>query len=89
MPTEDNVVNLSTFKRDSQQEDIDDIGAKAFIFLRDCAEEMGLPVKDVITEHILGLSKIVAAVEGHDEAQSTLKKISEQIGSTRSTSNSY
>lgn len=79
MQPTDNVVNFQNFQRVNRQNDIDDIGARAFVFIRDRAEEMELPIRDVIVEHILGLSKVMAAVEGTEEAQSTLGKISELL----------
>ena len=54
MHTTGNIVNLNDFKRESTQELIDDIGARAFLFLRDAADELGLPIKDVIVEHMMG-----------------------------------
>ncbi|ARN73562.1 hypothetical protein [Oceanicoccus sagamiensis] len=81
MQSTDNVVQLDNFKRDNQQEIVDDIGAKAFLFLRDAAEEMGVPVKQVITEHMLGLALVMSAVEGTAEAKATLRKIEAQLGS--------
>ncbi len=79
MPSTDNVVQLESFKRESNQEIIDDIGARAFLLLRDAAEEMGVPIKDVIVEHMMGLSLVMSAVEGETEAQSVLNNISEQL----------
>ncbi|MFT5691272.1 MAG: hypothetical protein ACI92E_000599 [Oceanicoccus sp.] len=79
MQPSDNVVDFQNFQRVSRQNDIDDIGARAFLFIRDCAEEMELPIKDVIIEHILGLSKVMAAVEGREEVQLVLGKISELL----------
>lgn len=73
------VVKLNDFKRESTQEIIDDIGARAFLFLRDAAEEMGVPIKQVIVEHMLGLSLVMSAVEGRDETNRVLKKISQQL----------
>lgn len=73
------VVQLNEFKRESTQEIIDDIGARAFLFLRDAAEEMGVPIKQVIVEHMLGLSLVMSAVEGRDETNRVLKKISQQL----------
>jgi hypothetical protein len=75
----DNIVQINEFKRDSQQELVDDIGARAFLFLRDAAEEMGVPIKTVITEHILGLALVMRAVEGKDEALSALNDISKLL----------
>ena len=80
MQSTDNVVQLDTFKRESQQELIDDIGARAFLFLRDAAEEMGVPVKEVITEHMLGLALVMCAVEGKDAVKETLQNIEKQLG---------
>lgn len=79
MPTTDNVVRIDAFKRNSTQEIIDDIGAQAFLFLRDAAEEMNVPIKDVIVEHMMGLALVMGAVEGENEAKSVLKNISEQL----------
>lgn len=79
MQSVDNVVQINEFKRESQQEIVDDIGARAFLFLRDAAEEMGVPIKTVITEHMLGLSLVMSAVEGKEEALSALDNISKQL----------
>lgn len=73
------VVSLTDFKRQSTQELIDDIGARAFLFLRNAADELGLPIKDVIVEHMLGLSLVMAAVEGKQEAGKVLDDISKQL----------
>lgn len=73
------VVSLTDFKRQSTQELIDDIGARAFLFLRDAADEMGLPMKDVIVEHMLGLTLVMAAVEGKQEAHKVLEQIGKQL----------
>lgn len=79
MPPANNVVDIQSFKRGDQQEIVDDIGARAFLFLRDQAEEMGVPIKDVIVEHMMGLALVMGAVEGKEEAQQVLSKISEQL----------
>ena len=79
MQSVDNVVQINEFKRESQQEVVDDIGARAFLFLRDAAEEMDVPIKTVIIEHMLGLSLVMSAVEGKDEALSALDGISKQL----------
>lgn len=73
------VVSLTDFKRQSTQELIDDVGARAFLFLRDAADELGLPMKDVIVEHMLGLSLVMAAVEGKQETQKVLEQITKQL----------
>ncbi|WP_101758914.1 hypothetical protein [Oceanicoccus sp. KOV_DT_Chl] len=79
MQSNDNVVQLNAFKRESNQEIIDDIGARAFLFLRDSAEAQGLAIKDVIVEHMMGLALVMAAVEGKQETQKILEKINEQL----------
>lgn len=79
MQPDNKVVQLNEFKRESTQEIIDDIGARAFLFLRDAAEEMNVPIKQVIVEHMLGLSLVMAAVEGREETQRVLTKISKQL----------
>jgi hypothetical protein len=79
MQSADNVIDIQDFKRDNQQEIIDDIGARAFLFLRDAAEEHDIPVKSVIVEHMLGLMMVMSAVEGKEEAQQVLAKISAKV----------
>ena len=79
MQTTGNVVDLDQFKRQSTQELIDDIGARAFLFLRDAADELDLPIKDVIVEHMLGLALVMTAVEGKEEAQRVLNQIAQQL----------
>ena len=79
MHSADNIININDFKRDSQQEIIDDIGARAFLFLRDAAEEQDIPIKSVMIEHMVGLMMVMGAVEGKDEARRVLAQIGEQI----------
>ena len=79
MPTTNNVVDLNNFKRESTQEIIDDIGARAFLFLRDAADEMEVSIKDVIVEHMLGLSLVMTAVEGKAETKRVLDNIVRQL----------
>ena len=74
LPT-NKVVNIDRYKQHSEQEVIDDIGAQAFQFMRDAAEEMGVPVKAVVIEHMLGLALVMSSVEGEEEAQKVLKSI--------------
>jgi hypothetical protein len=79
MQLSNNVVRLENFKRNSNQEIVDDIGARAFLFLRDAAEEMGVPIKEVIIEHMMGLALVMSAVEGEEEAQRVLNLIGKQL----------
>lgn len=79
MTTSDNVVHIQNFKSESKQELIDDIGARAFLFMRDAAEEWELPIKDVIVEHMMGLALVMSAVEGKEETQKMLDRICRQL----------
>ena len=79
MQSTDNIVRLDNARRASNQEIIDDIGARAFLFIRDAAEEMDIPIKDVIIEHMRGMAMVMGAVEGEAEAQSVLQDISLQL----------
>ena len=79
MPSADNIVSIKQFKRSNQQELIDDIGARAFLFIRDTAAEQGLPIRDVIVEHMLGMAMVIDTVEGREEAQRILQAISEKL----------
>jgi len=80
MKSTDNIVRIDAFKQSSEQDIIDDIGARAFLFLRDEAEEKGVPVKEVIVEHMLGMALVVEAVDGTDEATILLELISKRLG---------
>ena len=79
MPSADNVIELNDFRRDNQQEIIDDIGARAFLFLRDAAEEQDIPIKSVMVEPMVGLMMVMGAVEGKDEARRVLTQIGDKI----------
>lgn len=83
MPSASNVVEFESFKRSSEalslQEQIDDIGARAFLFIREEAEVLGLSVKDVIAEHMLGLTMVVESVEGGDKARELLAQLESKL----------
>ncbi len=74
-----NVVDLSRFRDNSRQELIDDVSAKAFLLLRQSAEEHNLPIKDVLMDHLLGIGVVIQAVEGKEEALRCLHTIANQI----------
>ena len=76
----DNVVSIDSAKAPTQQELIDDVGAQAFVFLRDTALEMDLPIKDVIVEHMTGLVMVMRSVEGLKETRKVLEYINDQLG---------
>lgn len=67
----------------SEQELIDDISARAFLYLRDEAETHGLDVSNLIAEHMLGMALVVEAVEGADSAQALLTAIRERLEAVR------
>ena len=83
MPSTSNVVEIQNFRRPSEesttQELIDDIGARAFLFIRDEAEAMNIPVKDVIAEHMLGLTMVIESVEGCQEARRLLAELESKL----------
>ncbi|MGK0440883.1 MAG: hypothetical protein ACJA0N_000678 [Pseudohongiellaceae bacterium] len=85
MPSTSNVVNIENFRSSSpeptQQELIDDIGAKAFMFMRGQAAAANLPVKEVLTEHMLGLMMVIESVEGSEEARRVLSEITDKLSS--------
>jgi hypothetical protein len=88
MSTACTVVDLASYrprsKADhSEQELIDDISARAFLYLRDEADANGIAVPDLIAEHMLGMALVVEAVEGTGAAQALLNAISERLGMTR------
>lgn len=78
--TPDNVVDLNHYRSLSQREIVDDISARAFLFLRDAAEEAGIPIKQVLTEHMLGISLVVEAVEGTQAARDLLAAVDQRLG---------
>jgi hypothetical protein len=79
MATNGNVVYLDRVRAESQQELIDDISARAFLFLRDEALAVGVPMQSVIAEHLLGVALVVRAVEGAESARKLLDLVSKRI----------
>ncbi len=79
MATNGNVVYLDRVRAESQQELVDDISARAFLFLRDEALANGVPMQSVIAEHLLGVALVVRAVEGADSARQLLDLVSERM----------
>ena len=80
MQDANNVIDLQAFKRCNTQELMDDIGARAYLFLRDQAKANDLELSQVIAEHMLGLSLVLEAVEGPDAARHVLQDIQSKIG---------
>lgn len=79
MATTGNVIYLERHRAESQQELVDDISARAFLFLRDEAQANGVPMQSVIAEHLLGVALVVRAVEGTDAAKQLLALVSERL----------
>lgn len=77
--TAQKVVSLSEYRQDTQQMHIDDVSAQAFLFLQEQAQELDLPMRKLLKEHLLGIACVVKAVEGLDEAQNWLALISDEI----------
>jgi hypothetical protein len=80
MSSASNVIRLADYRKSDMQETIDDISARAFLFLRDEAEAEDAPVYAVIAEHMLGMALVVEAVEGSDAAKDLLSAIAAKLG---------
>ena len=80
MSSANNVISLEDFRNATSREIIDDISARAFLFLRDEAEDLEVPMHAVIAEHMLGMALVVEAVEGSDAARSLLAAVAEKLG---------
>lgn len=74
-----NVISLEQYQKESQQALLDDVSAQTFMFLREQAQEHGLPMKAVLLEHLLGIALVIKAVEGKDAAAGILRKLSHQL----------
>jgi hypothetical protein len=81
MAISEKIVDLNMQRGLSREEMIDDICAKGFMFIRDSAAVQSVPLKALMSEHILGMMLMVRAVEGEDEAQRILALVSEKIAS--------
>lgn len=80
MASASNIIRLADYRKSDLQETIDDISARAFLFLRDEAEAEDAPMYAVIAEHMLGLALVVEAVEGSDAAKDLLAAIATKLG---------
>lgn len=79
MSSTNNVISLADFRNTGTRELIDDISARAFLFLRDEAEAMNLPMHAVIAEHMLGMALVVEAVEGSAAAKGLLASVADKL----------
>lgn len=80
MSTGRNVIRLADYRKSDMQETIDDISARAFLYLRDAAEAEDAPMYAVIAEHMLGMALVVEAVEGTEAAKNLLSAIAAKLG---------
>lgn len=79
MSSASNVINLAEYRDQDIREIIDDISARAFLFLRDEAEAEEVPMYSVIAEHMLGLALVVKAVQGTDAAKGLLAAVLDKL----------
>ncbi|HEY3700496.1 MAG TPA: hypothetical protein VGK97_14265 [Spongiibacteraceae bacterium] len=79
MSSASNVINLAEYRETNSRELIDDISARAFLFLRDEAEAEDLQMHEVIAEHMYGMALVVQAVEGKTAAKNLLAAIAEKL----------
>lgn len=80
MYSADNVISLADYRNANSREIIDDISARAFLFLRDEAEALSVPMHAVIAEHMLGMALVMEAVEGSAAAKDMLATIAAKLG---------
>jgi hypothetical protein len=80
MSSASNVIDLVQYRSSAQREIIDDISARAFLFLRDEAAAEGVAIQSVIAEHLLGIALVVEAVEGSAAAKGLLTAVAEKLG---------
>lgn len=76
---------LRSFRQLGRQEIIDDIGARAFLLIKQEAEANGLSIRDVLLEHLLGIGLVMASVEGEQETERLFNHIGKQIAESEAT----
>ena len=79
MSSSGNVINLAEYRNADTREIIDDISARAFLYLRDEAEAEEVPMYAVIAEHMLGMALVVQAVEGSNVAKELLESVAAKL----------
>ena len=79
MSSSGNVINLAEYRSADTREIIDDISARAFLYLRDEAQAEDVPMYAVIAEHMLGMALVVQAVEGSNAARELLQTIAAKL----------
>lgn len=79
MSSAGNIINLANYREATDRELIDDISARAFLFLRDEAEAEGVSMSAVVAEHMYGMALVMQAVEGKAAIKNLLKAINEKL----------
>lgn len=79
MAGSDNIVSMERVRDIARHEIVDDISARAFLLLRDEAEEQGVSLKEVITRHLAGIAEVVSAVEGPAQARELFASVSREL----------
>lgn len=79
MSSASNIINLADYRNADTREIIDDISARAFLYLRDEAEAEQVPMHAVIAEHLLGMALVVQAVEGSSAARDLLQSVAAKL----------
>lgn len=79
MSSASNVINLAEYRETNIRELIDDISARAFLFLRDQAEAADVPMSAVVAEHMYGMALVMQAVEGKAAAKNLLAAITAKL----------
>jgi hypothetical protein len=74
-----NVIDLTEYRETNIRELIDDISARAFLFLRDEADAEGVPMSAVVAEHMLGMALVMQAVEGKAAIKDLMAAISSRL----------
>ncbi len=79
MSSANNIINLAEYRETNIRELIDDISARAFLFLRDEAEAEEVPMSAVVAEHMYGMALVMQAVEGKAAVQNLLAAITDKL----------
>lgn len=79
MRTPIKIVQLHEYREASRQEVIDEISTEAFILVRDAARQHGLPIKQVLVEHMRDIATVINSVDGSDALTQILDSIARQI----------
>jgi len=79
MSSASNVIDLADYRQTNMRELIDDISARAFLFMRDEAEAEEVPMSALVAEHMYGMALVMQAVEGKDAVKNLLNTILAKI----------